>query len=136
MTRGAFAMSCWVVPTIAADLWGCTVEHVWAAIRDGQIATREENGWLFVDAAPGNSAIELPRPLRPATFTPVSQAESVALLSGDEECGADGAEVDDADQLPLGEDPHTPLGDWRTVREQTSRLRRPPGVSRDADSIE
>src|SRR5690348_17077985 len=68
---GAKVMSCWVVPTIAADLWGCTVENVWAAIRDGRIPTREENGWLFVDAAPHGADIALPRPLRPATFTPV-----------------------------------------------------------------
>ena len=131
-------MSCWVVPTIAADLWGCTVEQVWAAIRDGHVATREENGWLFVDAAPhSGERIELPRPMRPATFTPVSDSEAIALLADEgDECGADGAEVDDADQLPLGEDPHTPLGDWRTVREQMSRLRRPPGGGTGAPEVQ
>ena len=35
-------MSCWVVPSVAAELWGCTIDAVNAKIQNGHIATRDE----------------------------------------------------------------------------------------------
>ena len=45
-------MSCWVVPSVAAELWGCTVDAVLNAIRNGKVPTKDDAGWTFVDVAP------------------------------------------------------------------------------------
>ena len=42
-------MSCWVVPEIAADLWGIPLEQVFDRIRDGSIQSKCEGGFIFVD---------------------------------------------------------------------------------------
>jgi hypothetical protein len=74
-------MACWVVPAIAAELWGVTVHHVLSGIRDGSIASRHEHGFVFVDALPGGYTYHRPRrpdePV-PATFVVVQPAESVS----------------------------------------------------------
>ena len=109
-------MSCWVVPSIAADMWGCTIEQVLEAIRCGQVLTREEGGWLFVDVAPTSHRASTPKcEPHPPTYTVVTKEEANALLEGD-----------DSDELAIEDDPDAPMGDWRAVREHTSRLRRPP----------
>ncbi len=73
-------MSCWVVPSVAAELWGCSLESILTAIRDGAIASREDNGWTFVDMAPGGPTIDMPRAVQPPTYTAVSREEMAALV--------------------------------------------------------
>jgi hypothetical protein len=114
-------MSCWVVPSVAAELWGCAVQSVLDAIKSGDIPTREENGWMFVDVAPNSPMLQTPKSLRPATF--VSDAELAALTGP----------IEDYDvALELAEDDEDPvyethaIDDWRGVREQTATLRRAP----------
>jgi hypothetical protein len=78
--KGALAiMSCWVVPSVAAELWGCSVEAIHAGIRDGSIPMREENGWTFIDMAPQSPRIEAPKAVKPPTFSVVSAEELIAL---------------------------------------------------------
>jgi len=114
-------MSCWVVPSVAAELWGCAVQSVLDAIHNGDIPTREENGWMFVDVAPNSPTLQTPKALRPATY--VSDAE-LAALSGP---------IDDYDvALELAEDGEDEvfdghaMEDWRDARQQTATLRRAP----------
>src|SRR5436189_1776354 len=45
-------MSCWVVPTIAADYWQVSLDHVMQGIREGWIASKSEQGFTFVDVMP------------------------------------------------------------------------------------
>lgn len=45
-------MSCWAVPSVAAELWGCTLDSVLKAIHNGDVRTYQEAGWTFVDVAP------------------------------------------------------------------------------------
>src|SRR5262245_40348102 len=84
--RGLCAMSCWVAPSVAAELWGVSVEHVLAGIREGTIASQIENGFVCVDAAPGSPHLSPKRGDHPPTFTIVTEDEIAALLGG---CGED-----------------------------------------------
>jgi len=53
-------MSCWAVPSVAAELWGCTVDSVLMAIRNGEVRTYQEAGWTFVDVAPDDVNADAP----------------------------------------------------------------------------
>ena len=71
-------MSCWVVPTVAAELWGVPVEIVLERARSGLIHSKSENGFTFIDVAPGGESCHPPRGLRgphPPTFTVVTQGQ-------------------------------------------------------------
>src|SRR5256885_12932203 len=95
-------MSCWVVPSVAAELWGCTVDAVLNAIRNGKVPTKQDEGWTFVDVAPESPTLATPksvRPPTPETYSVISQAESIAL-----------------NQSPQVEEESEMTGDWRKVR--------------------
>ena len=76
-------MACWVVPTVAAELWGVSLQQVLDAILSGAISSRQDSDFTFVDVAPGSPTVRLPRILRhnPPTFTPVSDEELLALMA-------------------------------------------------------
>jgi hypothetical protein len=44
-------MSCWVVPAIAAELWGVTIGRVMAGVLDGTVDSRTEHGFVFVNVS-------------------------------------------------------------------------------------
>jgi len=122
-------MSCWVAPTVAAELWGCTVESIWSAIREGRLVTRIENGWTFIDAMPDASAsAQLPRAMCPPTFSAVSQAE-LAALSAPFQLPEEDTKTEDAFAML---DDSSMAGDWREVRSRTATLRRPPASAHAA----
>src|SRR5687767_12895351 len=45
-------MPCWVVPAVAAEFWGVSVEQVLADVAAGRVATQREGGLLFVAVGP------------------------------------------------------------------------------------
>ena len=103
-------MSCWVVPSVAAELWGCTVDAVLNAMRQGNVPTKDDSGWTFVDVAPDSPKMEMPKSVLapiPETYSIVSQAETIAL---NEDADAE------ADMY----------GDWRKIRQTVSSSRRAP----------
>jgi hypothetical protein len=108
-------MSCWVVPSVAAELWGCTIDAVLCAIRNGNVPTKEDAGWTFVDVAPESPKLAAPkavRPQTPETFAVVSQAEHMTLV-----------------QPPEQQEEHQERemhGDWRKIRRDVAALRRAP----------
>ena len=105
-------MSCWVVPSVAAELWNCSIDSVMDAIREGSVPTKEDSGWTFIDVAPDSPKLVTPkcvRPPTPDTYAVVSEAETLALV------GADSSESD-ADMT----------GDWRKIRETVAESRRAP----------
>jgi hypothetical protein len=144
-------MACWVVPAIAAELWGVAVNHVLSGIRDGSIASRKEHGFVFVDAAPGGYTYHRPRrpdePI-PATFVLVQPADDAAIpeepstepspeLSGAEMTAAGeshaplkwvSAPAAEDDGLPPldEEEDNTPLPPRDAVRAAVARQRRRP----------
>ena len=108
-------MSCWVVPTVAAELWGVSVESVHTRIRDGSLASKHENGFTFIDVAPDSPVLETPKALRPPpppTYRAVTREEIVALVG----------------ELPgFGQnDEESDVENWRVGRSEASRIRRPP----------
>lgn len=104
-------MSCWVAPTIAADLWGVSLEQIMDGMKSGSIPSRSESGFTFVDVAPHSPKVTTPKTLReptPPTYSVLTDEETAALT----------------DESP--EEATTLTGDWRDVRSQTERLRRAP----------
>ena len=126
-------MSCWVVPTIAAELWGVSVEQIMNGVDTGDIPSKSELGRMFVDVAPNSPKLERPqsvKPVTPPTFTIVAQQEETI-----EETQTAGAELvlamagadQNADAAHEGnEDQTIDLGDWRAAREEAEKRRRPP----------
>ncbi len=131
-------MSCWVVPTIAAEIWGMPLSELLRRIRNGEIETKQDAGFTFVDVAPYSNQIErplLPPDERPATFSTLSDAEMAALES--ELAAEDATEasepvivVADEDQLP-DTTGSKQLGDWRMGRASAGRKRIPPRITID-----
>jgi hypothetical protein len=142
-------MACWVAPTVAVELWGMPLDHVMGRIEDGSLRSKTENGFLFVDvmpetAAPAGAPAPMPAGPAPATFMSVSDAELAALAapapasspfvlsmnikySEDEADGGRGGNV--VEPFVDEETPDFSAKDWRRVRAQTARTRRPPGAA-------
>src|SRR5438552_14363797 len=138
-------MSCWVCPSLAAELWHMPLDQVLAHSRDGQIASRHEDGFTFVEMAPFGPHLHrpsVPRHLRPPTFTAAAPGDEPQPLSDDEigslthepppaaierdpEQSKDLSE-DSPEDLPEDETASKDLGDWRSARRKASRLRIPP----------
>jgi hypothetical protein len=107
-------MSCWVVPSVAAELWGCTVDAVLSAIQSGNVPTKEDCGWTFVDVAPNSPALHTPKAVRPPTpdtYAVITPAESTALAEP---------------MVMESEEPAEMPGDWRKIRQEVSGSRRAP----------
>ena len=136
-------MPCWVVPSIAAELWGVSLDLVLARIADGSLASAEDCGFTVVDAAPwGHRAHLPPRPTSeppPPTFVAIPADEIPAVLTIEQLMVAENPPpppspvpvepVDevDAELPPLDdEEDDKPIGNWREVRSRTSRMRKPP----------
>jgi hypothetical protein len=129
-------MSCWVVPTIAAELWGVSVDHVLQQVRDGHLSHRLDEGFMFVDVAPngGGCGIAKPAAMNPPTFTVLSEAEVDALC---DETVADMEDHETCDeeaesQSPGDDEASVDLGDWRAARQRVSRMRIAPGAKPQA----
>src|SRR5258705_7632416 len=45
-------MSCWVVPNVAAEIWGISLDEVMQRIQNGVVVSKREYGFLLVDTAP------------------------------------------------------------------------------------
>mgnify|MGYP003576197852 CR=1 FL=1 len=108
-------MSCWVVPSVAAELWGVSVDVIQTRIRDGSLASKLESGFTFIDVGPDSPVLEPPKPPpppSPPTYRPVTREEIHALVGDlvDFDFNDDGADVEN----------------WRAGRSEASRIRRPP----------
>jgi hypothetical protein len=141
-------MSVWVAPAVAAELWGCSIDQVLAAVRDGHVASRIDGQFLLVQMQfPGMAiaAPPTPAPQRPRVPEEILTPEEIAALKRvpliedppklvTEEPPIEyqpAAEVSDEsdEDLELEEasvEPQRDISDWRKVRRQTATLRRPP----------
>lgn len=78
-------MSCWVVPSLAAELWGVPLEQVLGEIRAGAIVSKKDYGFTVVDVAPDSREIA-PPPVRrrvppPMTFIPAGTLEEAVEVA-------------------------------------------------------
>ena len=113
-------MSCWVVPAIAAELWGVTLDRILAGVRDGTVPSCVENGFVFVDVAP---AADTPPSSPPAGVRPPTY---VTVTRDADEWVTDPA-PQDAELPPLDpEEDATPLPPREMIRAAVARLRTPP----------
>ena len=126
-------MSCWVVPSLAAEIWQIPLHDLMKRIREGEIAVRVEDDFTFVDVAPHGPRIErpnLPPEQRPATWTVANEptpAQDAALTAEESTALSPDFAGDDQDELgPADDTQSTVLGDWRHARKKASRQRIPP----------
>lgn len=113
-------MSCWVVPTLAAEFWSISLEQVLLRIREGTVTTKVEHGFTFVDVVP-EARESVARPENrsvdtPLTYVPITREELAALTEG-------------LDEPPEADRPDPPaLGSaaWVEVRHQAAQRRRGP----------
>lgn len=112
-------MPCWVVPSIAADLWGVPVAQVMARVEAGNLSSKTDAGFLFVDVMGGGNDQQSGSA---ETYTLVTRDEADALAAPTP------AEVDE-DYLDPHHDEQTETfaaRDWQRVRAATGRTRRGP----------
>lgn len=117
-------MSCWVVPTVAAELWGVAVDTILDRARTGLVPSKTENGFMFVDVAPDSTRCDPPkgiRPPSPPTFTVVDESEMAALRS-EAEVVPSPTPAAGTTAIAMAPD------DWRAARQLASRSRRPPAL--------
>jgi hypothetical protein len=138
-------MSSWVAPSVAAEIWGISIEQVLTGIANGSVKSYIDGQFLFVDLE-GHGYSKPPRSptaeivteqeLAALTFQPAKKASPSAIdhqpeISPDEEERLRDAE--DADPAPDGplcmpEEDFRDVTLWRTARQQSARLRRPPSA--------
>ncbi|MEA2735030.1 MAG: hypothetical protein QOE14_1481 [Humisphaera sp.] len=126
-------MSCWVAPTLAAEIWQIPLELLMSRIRSGEIPVRDEDGFQFVDVAPFGPRVERPHratPDRPPMSTPADAGESATVVTDAKAAALASPAVAAADdENEMGPEDNTAsvtLGDWRTARRKTGRTRLPP----------
>jgi hypothetical protein len=104
-------MSCWVVPSLAAELWRMPLEQVMRLISQGAVPTKQEEGFTFIDVAPDSPKITSPMlkaEHRPATFIPAAHDDDIDMLIDEE--------------VAITEEENT-FGDWRAARARISLTR-------------
>jgi len=122
-------MSCWVVPTVAAEIWGMSVDSIWKKIASGEIPHRMDEGWTFVDCAPGGPIFcppKLPASERPPTWTTITEEELKALSDEPEPPAIKQFQDEDQEQDPDPEPEVSSFKNWRTARQRTAKLRLAP----------
>jgi hypothetical protein len=117
-------MSSWVAPSVAAEMWGISVQQVMDWIANGTVASYADGQFLFVDiASRGYEGATPPAPPAPsAEQTVVTPQELTALTedTNDHHLDEDSIPEEEADA------PQRDVAQWRTARQNASRQRRPP----------
>ena len=140
-------MSCWVVPTVAAEYWGVTLDVVRQRVCDGLIPHKTEQGFVFLDVDPWTvDSVGRPFHPHPLTYlsTPIdpgaavhSSSTEISLTNNVEDLppthDPDGAHCENetntseiADELSDEESATFARLSWEEVRSRVSRARRPP----------
>ena len=122
-------MPCWVVPVVAAELWGVSVDHVLRAVADGSVPSKQEYGFTVVDVVPDSNALPPRRPDRPPPPTFVLIEELTPIPAPVEAPVAPPTvDPDDTSELPPldEEEDDVPITNWREVRSRVGRTRTPP----------
>ena len=144
-------MSCWVVPTVAAEYWGVTLDAVWGRIYGDLVPHKTEDGFVFIDVdpwspGPGGSVFHEPPPtfvsadeaveplydfdLPQMAGGPELNAAEAEFLSDDQTTTEEpGGERTDGGELPDLDDEESATFtrlSWHEVRQRVGRTRTPP----------
>ena len=117
-------MPSWVAPSVAAEIWGVSVDHILSGIANGSIPSFVDGQFLFVDMAGHGFAQSTPRretrvtaeEIRALTFEPIVRPAQNDSAEEDEDIPIDEDDSDSSRDVAL----------WRTARQQASHFRRPP----------
>ncbi|CAN5405642.1 hypothetical protein BH10PLA1_BH10PLA1_00050 [soil metagenome] len=71
-------MASWVAPSIAAEIWQTSVTEIVRRACQGELQTKNEGGFLFVNVDPHPDPID--NSVKPATFSLVTDEERSALF--------------------------------------------------------
>lgn len=141
------AMSCWVVPAVAAELWGMSLQQVMERVKAGTLASKLELGFLLIDMAPNSPKIETGKrapAAKPKTYVEVElSAAELAALAGKPLRLPSPARPATPEPIAPPEPETMPPPDadnaeeffeegrldWRQRRLQVSRTRKAPGSS-------
>lgn len=139
-------MSCWVVPSVAAEFWGVSLDVVWSRIYAGQVPHKRDGGFVFVDVAPwaadfNGRVRHNPPPTYMTALATDCEPGGVALapdeleLLGQADHGGE-SDADLDDEPAASEDELPPLDDeesatftrlsWEDTRRRVGRTRIPP----------
>lgn len=110
-------MSCWVVPNIAAEYLGISLDELHHRLRSGTLSSKHDHGFLFVDVAPDSPVFQMAEP-KP-TYMTITAEEMEALTEESEE--VENEEIPDS--VPITSSP-----DWAGARQFASQLRRRPAA--------
>ena len=132
-------MSCWVVPQVAAEIWGISLSEVLSRIHSGVVVSKMEYGFLLVDTAPlgpmfRSTGAEGGK--RPPTWVEVrtwvecdEDGERIEDAGVDlEEASSVGSieeELEEGDSIEEEPDDGVELG-WREQRIQSAKRRKGP----------
>ncbi|WP_428937185.1 hypothetical protein [Fontivita pretiosa] len=126
-------MSCWVVPSVAAEIWGVSVDTILARINSGQLPTKNDLGRIFVDVAPHSPVFQTPNTrstARPATFRLASpepiEAATAHPTAAAEPPATPLVQTCDTDADAYQDEQTINLGDWREARQSAGARRQPP----------
>ena len=131
-------MSCWVVPSVAAEFWGVPLDVVWARIYAGQVPHKRDGGFVFVDVEPWRADFNgIVYHTPPMTYTAAGEADDVVLVDAEAElltCDVPEAEEVweedpcDNELPPLDDEESATLTrfSWEESRRRVGRTRIPP----------
>ena len=127
-------MSCWVVPSLAAELWRMPLDQVMRLVADGAVPTKQEEGFTFIDVAPNSPKLAAPKPKpepHALTFIPAADDDDVDVLLLDDPLTAE--LIGDAEpDTPIEDEASKDFGDWRTARSRISLTRIGPPKRRSS----
>lgn len=125
-------MSCWVVPSVAAEFMGISIASVLEQARNGLIPSKTELGFTLLDVAPNSPTLKTgfraPAAPPPTYRTSPSDHLTPAELHALQSDNSRDPELDPEELAALA-DAHSDADqrfDWRHARQLASRQRRAP----------
>lgn len=106
-------MSCWVVPSLAAEYLGMSIDQVMEKIAKGVLPSHNDHGFTVVDVAPNGPRSEPPRKVQFPHAPPKPMHES---------------QLPQAVERITGDIERDVFGDFRKARIDTARLRKAPSM--------
>jgi hypothetical protein len=132
--EGTKTMPCWVVPAVASEIWHIPVDQIIAAVKAGKVASKQENGFTFIDVAPHAPAMDdaqRPKAQRPITYKvvrskrpddPIQLPRPAEIITPAERESLVGESVEPTES-------NSAMGDWRRGRRSATVRRTPPGTN-------
>ncbi len=72
-------MASWVAPSIAAEIWKMSVSEIQDRVKRGELASKEEGGFTFVNIGAADENSSTPARITPPTYSIVTREEELAL---------------------------------------------------------